>query len=86
MARKRGNGFLMVLVLGWILSACTIASWRSYDASLNPPKGFPQAQTECRMKAKTVSGYDWIDAALRRSDTFDYCMYKYGYRRERDKS
>ena len=72
----------VALLIAMVLGACTSAYWRSYDLSLNPPKGVFQAKTECRMQSAVVSGYDWADAALRRRDAFNYCMHKYGYRFE----
>ena len=73
------------LLILMVLGACgPNPYWRSYDLSLNPPQGVFQAKTECRMKAATVSGYDWIDALSRRNAAFKYCMYKYGYRFEVD--
>ena len=38
-----------------------------------------EALAECRFQRAKVSGYDWVDAALRRSEVMDACMLKYGY-------
>lgn len=76
---QRAIGALLIVAA---LGSCTNPYWRSYDLSLNPPQGVIQAKTECRMKAATVSGYDWIDALSTRRAAFKYCMYQYGYRFE----
>jgi hypothetical protein len=38
-----------------------------------------RADNQCRYEAAKVSGYDWIDAALRRAEVRERCMRAKGY-------
>jgi len=46
-----------------------------------PEKGAQWAVADCEAKAAGVSGYDWIDAASKRTDALDACLRAYGFNR-----
>ncbi len=78
--------YIVVLLVLAVLGACANPYWRSYDLTLNPPGGVHQAKTECQLRASPTSGYDWIDAMMRRRALLKYCMYQFGYRFETERN
>jgi hypothetical protein len=64
-----------------LLTACgTPVTYQSVYPELNPAGGLTQAQDICNAKSQAVSGYDWIDAMVRRGNALDACMLEYGYK------
>jgi hypothetical protein len=45
----------------------------------NPEKGQEWADAQCKARARTASGYDWIDASSNRNEAYSACMASYGY-------
>lgn len=73
--------YLTIAIVTALIAACaTRVDYISVYPRSNPPGGLSQAQKVCKAKSQAVSGYDWIDAIVRRENALNACMLEYGYR------
>lgn len=73
--------YLSLAIMAAAITACaTRVEYISVYLWSNPPGGLAQAQEVCQAKSQAVSGYDWIDAIVRRENALNACMLEYGYR------
>lgn len=75
---------MKVTILGVaLLAGCATASnpvgWQSTHPDWHPPQGLDFAIAQCKVKQQETSGYDWVDAALKKGEIMKTCMHAYGY-------
>lgn len=72
-----------LLALSVAVAGCATSGnppgWQSKHPDWHPPQGLEYAKAQCDAKAEGAGGYDWIDAALNKSEIRAACMKAYGY-------